>query len=83
MLRRTRCTRSSTGDANIVSGVVSKTLTLKMGPCDNYAMVDKDGWRLSTDPTEKLEALNATSAPNLRAGRFRPPDKLLAMLSGR
>jgi len=26
-----------------------------MGPCDNYAMVDKDGWRLSTDPTEKLE----------------------------
>ncbi len=38
---------------------------------------------LRADPTEKLEALNATSAPNLRAGRFRPPDKLLAMLSGR
>ena len=38
---------------------------------------------LRADPTEKLEALNATSAPNLRAGRFQPPDKLLAMLSGR
>lgn len=38
---------------------------------------------LRADPTEKLEALNATSAPNLRSGRFRPPDKLLAMLNGR
>ena len=38
---------------------------------------------LRADPSEKLEALNATAAPNLRAGRFRPPDKLLAMLSGR
>jgi integrase/recombinase XerD len=38
---------------------------------------------LRADPSEKLEALNATSALNLRAGRFRPPDKLLAMLSGR
>lgn len=38
---------------------------------------------LRADPTEKLEALNATSAPNLKAGRFRPPDKLLAMLSSR
>lgn len=38
---------------------------------------------LRADPTEKLEALNVTSAPNLRAGRFRPSDKLLAMLSGR
>ncbi len=38
---------------------------------------------LRADPTLKLEALNATSAPNLRAGRFRPPDKLLAMLRGR
>jgi integrase/recombinase XerD len=38
---------------------------------------------LRSDPTEKLEALTSTSAPNLRAGRFRPPDKLLAMLSDR
>ncbi len=38
---------------------------------------------LRADPSEKLEALNATSAPNLTAGRFRPPDKLLAMLSGK
>jgi site-specific recombinase XerD len=34
-------------------------------------------------PTKKLEALSAVSAPSLTAGRFRPPDKLLAMLSGR
>ena len=38
---------------------------------------------LRADPTEKLEALNVTMAPNLKAGRFPPPDKLLAMLSGR
>ena len=38
---------------------------------------------LRADPSEKLEALGVTSAPNLRAGRFRPPDKLLAMLNGK
>ena len=38
---------------------------------------------LRADPSEKLEALGAASAPNLKAGRFRPPDKLLAMLNGR
>ena len=38
---------------------------------------------LRADPSEKLEALKAASAPNLRAGRFRPPDKLLAILSGK
>jgi len=32
------------------------------------------------DPTEKLEALAATAPPNLRQGRFRSPDKLIAML---
>jgi site-specific recombinase XerD len=37
---------------------------------------------LRADPTEKLEALKASLAPNLRAGRFRPPDRLLAMLKG-
>jgi len=36
---------------------------------------------LRADPSEKLEALKATLAPDLKAGRFRPPDKLLAMLS--
>ena len=38
---------------------------------------------LRSDPSEKLEALKVTSAPNLRAGRFRPPDKLLMMLNGK
>jgi site-specific recombinase XerD len=32
------------------------------------------------DPTEKLEAINAALPPNLRRGRFRAPDKLLASL---
>jgi integrase/recombinase XerD len=36
---------------------------------------------LRADPTEKLEALAATSAPMFKPGRFRAPDKLLAMLS--
>lgn len=35
---------------------------------------------LSADPTEKLEALAAMVPPMLRPGRFRAPDKLLAML---
>jgi hypothetical protein len=25
---------------------------LKTAPCNSYAMVDKDGWRLSAEPTE-------------------------------
>jgi integrase/recombinase XerD len=35
---------------------------------------------LRADPTEKLQALMAGVSPTLRAGRFRAPDKLLAML---
>jgi hypothetical protein len=33
------------------------------------------------DPTEKLEALAAMAPPMLKPGRFRAPDKLLAMLT--
>lgn len=36
---------------------------------------------LRADPTEKLEALAAMSAPMLTPGRFRAPDKLLAVLN--
>jgi site-specific recombinase XerD len=36
---------------------------------------------LRADPTEKLDALAATSAPMFKPGRFRAPDKLLAMLN--
>ncbi len=35
---------------------------------------------LRADPTEKLEAMASMVPPTLRRGRFRPPDKLLAML---
>jgi len=35
---------------------------------------------LRADPAEKLEALAAMAPPMLRPGRFRAPDKLLAML---
>ena len=35
------------------------------------------------DPTEKLEAIEAVLPPNMRRGRFRPPDKLLAALHER
>lgn len=34
------------------------------------------------DPAEKLEAINKLVPPKIRPGRFRPPDKLLAMLKG-
>jgi integrase/recombinase XerD len=33
------------------------------------------------DPTEKLEAIEAIVPPQLRKGSFRPPDRLIAMLS--
>jgi integrase/recombinase XerD len=36
---------------------------------------------LRADPTEKLEALAAMTPPMLKPGRFRAPDKLLAMLN--
>ena len=35
---------------------------------------------LRADPTEKLETLMATTPPSLRRGRFKAPDKLVAML---
>ena len=36
---------------------------------------------LRADPTQKLEALANLAPPDLQRGRFRPPDKLLAMLN--
>jgi len=36
-----------------------------------------------SDPTEKLEAIEAVTPPILRRGRFRPPDKLIASLKRR
>jgi site-specific recombinase XerD len=35
------------------------------------------------DPTEKLEAIEAVVPPSLRKGKFRAPDKLLALLKGK
>lgn len=32
------------------------------------------------DPTDKLDAINAVVPPQLRKGRFRPPDRLIASL---
>ena len=32
------------------------------------------------DPSEKLEAIDATVPPHLRRGSFRPTDKLMALL---
>jgi len=37
---------------------------------------------LQADPTEKLEALAVMQAPALRPGKFRPPDRLIAALTG-
>jgi site-specific recombinase XerD len=37
---------------------------------------------LRADPTEKLEALASRAPPGLQPGRFRVPDKLVAMLQG-
>ncbi len=32
------------------------------------------------DPSDKLEAIEAVVPPRLRKGKFRPPDKLIALL---
>jgi integrase/recombinase XerD len=36
-----------------------------------------------TDPTEKIEAIDRLTPPTLKRGRFRPPDKLIALLRSR
>jgi hypothetical protein len=38
---------------------------------------------LRADPTEKLEMLDALAPLGLKPGKFRPPDKLIAMLATR
>jgi hypothetical protein len=61
------------------------------GPCSKVALwlghasMQSTEIYLRADPTEKLEALAAMSPPGLQRGRFRAPDKLMAMLkvSGR
>jgi site-specific recombinase XerD len=45
-----------------------------------HASVKSTEVYLRADPTEKLEALQASDAPSLRRGRFKAPDRLLAML---
>lgn len=35
------------------------------------------------DPTDKLTAIGCMAPPTLRKGRFRPPDKLIALLKGK
>ena len=47
-----------------------------------HASVQSTEIYLHADPIEKLEILNGVRMPNLRPGRFRPPDRLLAMLAG-
>lgn len=37
---------------------------------------------LQSDPSQRLEALSSVTPPNLRPGKFRPPDKLIAALRG-
>jgi integrase/recombinase XerD len=45
-----------------------------------HASVQTTEIYVRTDPTEKLEAIEAVLPPTLRRGRFRAPDKLLASL---
>ena len=35
------------------------------------------------DPSQKLEAIEAVVPPRLRKGKFRPPDRLIAMLKAK
>ena len=46
-----------------------------------HASVQSTEVYLRADPAEKLEALSAMLPPSVSKGRFRIPDKLLAMLA--
>ena len=35
---------------------------------------------LRADPSEKLDAIASITPPNMPRGRFRPPDRLIALL---
>ena len=48
-----------------------------------HASIQSTEIYLRADPTEKLEMIAGVSMPKLKPGRFRPPDKLLAMLRGK
>lgn len=48
-----------------------------------HASIQSTEIYLRADPTEKLEMIAGAAMPKLKPGRFRPPDKLLAMLSGK
>ena len=65
-------TLQATGDVRKVS------LSLWLG----HASVQSREIYFHADPIEKLEILNSVRMPNLRPGRFRPPNRLLAMLAG-
>ena len=45
-----------------------------------HASVQSTEVYLRADPTKKLAALNAATAPLLRSGRFKPPEGILAKL---
>ena len=48
----------------------------------DYSGIQATEVYLRTDPTEKLEAIKAITPPTLQSGNFRPPDKLIATLTG-
>lgn len=48
-----------------------------------HASIQSTEIYLRADPTEKLEMIAGTVMPKLKPGRFRSPDKLLAMLAGK
>lgn len=48
-----------------------------------HASIQSTEIYLRADPTEKLEMIAGRAMPKLKPGRFRPPDKLLAMLAGK
>lgn len=48
-----------------------------------HASIQSTEIYLRADPTEKLEMVAGVAMPKLKPGRFRPPDKLLALLAGK
>ena len=48
-----------------------------------HATVQTTEMYVRADPTAKLDALNSVAPPALSKGRFRPPDQLIASLTGR
>jgi hypothetical protein len=68
-------------DATFLRARIREVIRARESACaPGHASLQSTEIYLRADPTEKLETLNAITPLSLQRGRFRVPDKLIAML---